>query len=150
MKKFLFRLQKVLDVRRIHERREQEAFQKAIRKRQEEEKRLELLDKEVQDIQRVMRDNQQHVFEAWVHTADLRYRNRVEHAMTVQTGRIHDASEHEAERRKVFTEARRHTRVLEKLRELRQSDWQRDASHHEDKLLDEIAANTRNLRRTLQ
>ncbi|MBU1706710.1 flagellar export protein FliJ [bacterium] len=149
MKKFLFRLQKVLDVRRIHERREQEVLQKAIRKRHEEEKRLELLEKEVEDIQRVMRENQQNVFEAWVHTADLRYRNRVENAKTVQTGRIHDASQQEEERRNIFTEARRQTRVLEKLRELRQSDWQRDASRYEDKLLDEIAAHTRNLRRTL-
>jgi flagellar export protein FliJ len=72
VKKFLFRLQKVLDVRRIHERREQEALQTAIRKRQEEEKRLGLLEKEVEDIQRVMRENQKNVFEAWVHTADLR------------------------------------------------------------------------------
>jgi flagellar FliJ protein len=150
VKKFLFRLQKVLDVRRIHERREQEELQKAISKRQKEEKRLELLDKEMQDIQRDMRENQQNVFEVWVHTADLRYRNRIEHAKTLQTRHIHDASEHEVERRKIFTKARRQTRVLEKLRELRESDWQRDASRYEDKLLDEIAAHTRNLRRTLQ
>ncbi|MBM3324448.1 MAG: flagellar export protein FliJ [Calditrichaeota bacterium] len=140
MKRFRFRLQKVLDVRRIRERQEQEKLQQAIRRRMQEEKRLDVLEKEVKDILQIMRQKQQTPFEAWAYVADARYRGRVEQAKVVQLQRIEEASRLENSRRQDFTAARRQTRVLEKLKEVRHEEWKREASRQEDKMLDEVAA----------
>jgi flagellar biosynthesis chaperone FliJ len=117
MKKFRFRLQKVLDVRRIRERQELERLRDSMRRKRQEEKRLDLLENEVKDLLHTMRQSQQTPFEAWSYAADARYRGRVEQAKTV----------------------RRQTRVLEKLRETRYESWRREASRQEDKMLDEVS-----------
>lgn len=148
MKKFRFRLQKVLDVRRVHERQQREKLHSAIRRRHAEEKRLGVLKKEVRDIIQVMRENQKAAFEVWTYTADARYRMRMEEAKEAQMGRIHDSAQHEDAERQVFVGARRRTRVLERLRELRHKDWEREASREEDKHLDEIATHAHNLRKS--
>ena len=46
MKKFQFRLQRVLDVRRVRERQQREKLHKAIQQRKGEEKKLGILEKE--------------------------------------------------------------------------------------------------------
>ena len=147
MKKFRFRLQKVLDVRRIRERQEQEKLQQAIRRRMEEEKRLGLLEKEEKDILQIMGKGRQSPFEVWNFTADTRYRVRVGEAKVSQAGRIQHATQQEEVRRQDLTQARRQTRVLEKLRELRHADWKLEVSRQEDKLLDEIATHRRKVRK---
>jgi flagellar FliJ protein len=147
MKKFRFRLQKVLDVRRIRERQEQERLQQAIRRRMEEEKRLGLLEKEEKEILQIMSKGRQSPFEIWNFTADTRYRVRVGEAKVSQAGRIQHATQQEEVRRQDLTQARRQTRVLEKLRELRHADWKLEVSRQEDKLLDEIATHRRKVRK---
>jgi flagellar FliJ protein len=148
MKKFRFRLQKVLDVRRVKERQQQERLHNAIRQRQTEEKRLGVLEKEISDIVRVMRENQKTAFEVWSYSADAQYRARVEQAKDAQRGRADDSMQHEEAERTAFVGARRRTHVLEKLRELRHKDWEREASREEDKHLDEIATHANNLRKS--
>ncbi|MFH1011594.1 MAG: flagellar export protein FliJ [bacterium] len=140
MKRFRFRLQKVLDVRRIRERQELEKLQQAIRRRKQEERRLDVLEKEVREILQIMRQKQQTPFEAWAYVADARYRRRVEEAKVIQIQRIEETARQEESKRQEFTAARRQTRVLEKLREARHEDWKREASRQEDKMLDEVAA----------
>jgi len=147
VKKFRFRLQKVLDVRRIRERQEQEKLQQAIRRRMEEEKRLGLLEKEEKDILQIMCKGRQSPFEVWNYTADTRYRVRVGEAKASQAGRIQHAAQQEEVRRQDLTQARRQTRVLERLRELRHADWKLEVSRQEDKLLDEIATHRRKMRK---
>jgi flagellar FliJ protein len=146
VKKFRFRLQKVLDVRRIRERQEQEKLHQAIHRRMEEEKRLGLLDKEERDMLQMMRSGRETSFEIWNYTADTRYRVRIGEAKVKQTGRIQQASEQEEVRRQSVTQARRQTRVLEKLRELRYDEWAREMSRQEDNVLDEIASHRRKVR----
>lgn len=149
MKKFKFRLQKVLDVRRIRERQQEEKLQVAIHKRQEEEKRLGLLEKELRDIQQAMLASRQIVFEAWAHTADTQYHTRLVETRNTQMGRIREVAQNEQAIRQEFIETRRNTRVMEKLRELRYDDWKRDVSRWEDKLLDENSNHAHNLRKVI-
>lgn len=113
----------------------------------EEEKRFGLLEKEEKEILQIMSKGRQSPFEVWNFTADTRYRVRVGEAKVSQAGRIQHATQQEEVRRQDLTQARRQTRVLEKLRELRHADWKLEVSRQEDKLLDEIATHRRKVRK---
>jgi flagellar export protein FliJ len=102
----------------------------------------------VRDIVRAMRENQKTAFEVWSYSADTQYRARVEEAKEAQRGRADDSIRHEEAERTALVGVRRRTHVLEKLRELRHKDWEREASREEDKHLDEIATHANNLRKS--
>ena len=146
-KRFRFRLEPVLSVRRIEEDHEKRAFGEASRRAEEQTRRVE----DIGHRQVEAREAFARTRARAIHLGRLRLEEgyllglarRVRREGTELIKRIHTREE----RRKEFIEARKKVRVLEQLRDRRLRDYRREVGREEQKILDETSLAYRGVRR---
>jgi flagellar export protein FliJ len=145
MRKFRFRLQRVLNFRKSQEQVKKFAYLYAVAERQRAEAYLFAL--------KIRRD------ECLAHSSDQplnviqrqelqEYIARLEAKIEEQKALIHVLKEDENRAREKWNEARKASRVLLRLKEHAYAQWQQEANREEQKQLDEFA-NSRNHPRPL-
>lgn len=148
MKKFAFRLQRVLKLRETHEKLRRGEFGREQQRLMDEQSRLEFFrsERELQMCEaRVVREQP---FSIWSQGISCRYLHRIGHVVEYQQSRVQN-QEHAVEgARTRYTEARRDTRILEILREKKMDEWKREYLLDEGKLLDEVGSRTSALEET--
>jgi flagellar FliJ protein len=140
MKKFTFRLQKVLGLRHMQERdklgklgREQQTLEAEIVK-------LELFCRESDEHISAIKTEKEQPFRVWSESVNQNYLLRIRRVVEFQGTQVSRQEHAVSSARSSYIEARRDTKVVERLREKRREDWMREVSMEEGKALDEAAA----------
>jgi flagellar export protein FliJ len=138
MKKFSFRLQRILDLRGAREKQRLSEFgqQQQILKREHD--KLDLFHGEQQAQLEEMQLSRAQEFAAWSFQAGQRYVVRIGRVLEMQTQRVHGQEKAVEAARETYLAARRDTSVLEHLRERRREEWEKMIVQEEGKVLDEV------------
>ncbi|HEY3295746.1 MAG TPA: flagellar export protein FliJ [bacterium] len=140
MKKFTFRLQKVLALREAREKLRLGEFGREQQKLQDEQARLELFQTEREMQIRDTRSVREQPFSAWSQGISTRYMQRIGRVVDFQQTRVQTQEQALEQARHRYTEARRDTRILEMLREKKVDEWTRENLLDEAKVLDEVGS----------
>jgi flagellar protein FliJ len=140
MKKFAYRLQRVLDLRAAQEQvrlaefgREQQALIK-------EQQKLDVFRGEEALQMQEARSERHAPFSIWSQTLDCRYLHRISRVIDYQTGRVEKQKQAVDGARTVYLDAHKETRVLEILREKKLDEWKVDSIRDEYNVLDEVSS----------
>lgn len=140
-KAFEFRLEKVLDLRRLKEEAAQRAFAAAQQAVADRNQSILVLMAEEDEVRNCLRDAQQRSVEV----QKLRLAAGCLVALERRLGREYEALQEqvkvEMEKRRVLTEARKDVRVLERLRDKQLGVYRQEVDRDERKFLDEIGQN---------
>lgn len=138
MKRFAFRFERFLTLRRAEEQKKLKQFAGEQQRLEQERVRLQLFETE-RDVQlRSMRDAMLRPFVAGARGVDWKYLGRLERVREYQRGRVEEQSAATDRARQVFLEARRGVKSLEQLKETKRAEWWADAMNQEQKLLDDL------------
>ena len=140
MKKFAFRLQKVLDVHKLHEREKLGMLGKEQNLLEMEKMKLELFRRETETHIDSVRAEQGQPFKIWSQNLNQSYSRRIRGIVEYQQGQVvrqHQAVENA---RTHYIEARRDTKKIEQIKEKRFDDWKKDFDREETNMLDEFAS----------
>lgn len=140
MKKFRFRLDRVLDVRKVRQREKLGRLGAETRKLDTEQDKMRIFVNEAGSQTEAVRLEQAQPFTAWVHCSNHRYLDRVRRVIDFQREVVNAQERQVQMARNEYIEARRDTKVLEKLKESKLSVWKQEAEREEIKTLDEHAA----------
>lgn len=142
MKAFRFSLESVLSYRRQVEEMRKREFALALRAAQEQQAALHGFYADEARAKEELRDIERR-FEVADMLAQRRWlaalARRIAHARDL----LRQRTEAQVKARGAYVQARRATRVLERLRERRKEDWSLQVTREEAKLMDEVAAATR-------
>ncbi len=143
MKKFAFRLQRVLDIRAAREKIKLAEFGREQQRLVAEREKLELFtgEKELQLAE--MQASVSEPFAAWAQHTNCRYLQRIGRVIEFQAGRVEAQSEAVEGARGRYVAARRDTQALEKLRETHFRDWTVESLRDEGRILDEVGSRKR-------
>jgi flagellar FliJ protein len=139
MKKFSFRLQKVLDLREAVERKKLGEFGSEQIRLDHEKEKLGLFCREEETHVQAVRTEQAQPFRVWTQKANHQYLKRIEWVIEFQEGQVQTQTRAVATARLNYIEARRDTRTIEQLRTQKLQEWTIESSREEDKMLDEFA-----------
>ncbi|MFH2055220.1 MAG: flagellar export protein FliJ [bacterium] len=139
MKKFQFRLQKLLQLRQHRKLERQKKLAKAERLRRVEEAHLESLGQRLEREQQRPRANQDGSLNVSLLQQSVRYQERLKQDQGVQKQMVARARENEARRREELLAAAIKEKVFLKLRERRQDQYHADLERRDQKETDEIA-----------
>jgi flagellar protein FliJ len=143
MKKFNFRLQRVLDIREAREKLKLAELGREQQRLLAEQQKLNLFqsekDMQVSEIKR----QREEPFAVWAQTANQRYLQRVARVVEFQEGRVESQGEEVVAARDRYIVARRDTSVMERLREIKREEWNYEALREEGKVLDEVGSRKR-------
>jgi flagellar FliJ protein len=148
VKKFAFRLQRVLHLREIHEKLRLGEFGREQQVLMDEESRLKLFQGERESQISETRTVRAQPFSIWSQGINCRYLQRIGHVVEYQQTRVVTQEQAVEKARARYTEARRDTRVLEILREKKIDEWKRESLLDEAKVLDEVGSRTSALEET--
>jgi len=140
MKKFAFRLQRVLKLREAHEKLRLGEFGFEQKRLLDEQSRLELFQGERELQIRDARSEQAQPFSVWSRWINGRYLERIGRVVEFQETRVQTQEQMVTVARNRYTEARRDTRILEMLREKKMDEWTRETLRDEAKTLDEVGS----------
>jgi flagellar FliJ protein len=143
MKKFAFRLKRVLDIRRTPEQLKLTAFGSEQRKLSVEEKKLNLFQSEATSQTLQMRTEQTAPFAAWMKNGNARYLKRISHAVDFQTRAVTNQKKTVEDARTDYLDARRRTQSIEHLRDKQHEEWRMEDLRDESKQLDEFGGSRR-------
>jgi flagellar protein FliJ len=143
MKKFSFRLQRVMDVRAATEKMKLAEFGKQQQILLQEQAKLDLFKNEELYQYGAMQSERQKAFSAWMFAVGNNYMRRLGKVIDFQSQRVYTQQNSVAAARNVYLDARRDTAILEKLREKKREEWRQGELLSETVLLDEVAANSR-------
>lgn len=140
MKRFAFRLQRILDLRRATEEQILAQFGREQMRLRDEQLRLTLFRDEQETQMTEVATDRQEPFTVWSQAATCRYLQRVSRVIEFQSGRVAQQCGQVDAARGVYLRARQDTTILERLREKRHADWLKDELRDEGKILDEIGS----------
>jgi flagellar protein FliJ len=140
LKKFAFRLQKVLDVNRIHEKEKLGLLGKEQQVLEQEKQKLELFHRETENHINTVRAEQSQPFRVWTQNLNYSYTRRINGIVEFQTGQVENQLQMVETARLRYIEARKNTKTIEQLREKRYDEWLQDIGREETKQLDEFAS----------
>lgn len=142
MKKFQFRLQKLLQIKAHRKMEKQKELAKAERVRRMEEAHLELLHSRMtQEIADLQMHKVEHV-DCRRLTQSAYYQQRLIGNMATQRQVIANAKKLEADKRENLIEAAKEEKVFDKLKERQQERYWQEMETLQQKETDEIARNT--------
>jgi flagellar FliJ protein len=140
MKKFAFRLQRVLDLREAQEKvRLGQLGAEQQRLNQEMQKLDVFKGEQVLQLQEA-RTGRMAPFSVWSQSQDCRYLGRISRVIDYQTGRVNVQKQSVEIARVNYVEARKDTRVLETLREKKMDEWKLERLREEGNILDEVGS----------
>jgi flagellar FliJ protein len=140
VKKFAFRLQRVLKLREANEKLKLGEFGREQQKLMDEQTRLRLFEGERDFQLHEVRTARQKEFSVWSQGNGCRYLQRIGRVVEFQSMRVEDQQQSVLHARQIYLDARRDTRVLEMLREKKREEWQVETLLEEGKVLDEIGS----------
>jgi len=140
MKKFQFRLQRVLKLREANEKLKLGELGREQQRLMDEQTRLELFQGEKELQIRETRAVREQPFSVWAQGINHRYLQRIGRVVEYQQTRVNEQKSAVEEARVTYTEARRETRVLEMLRDKKKEEWTREVLSEEAKELDEVGS----------
>jgi flagellar FliJ protein len=140
MKRFAFRLQRILELRRAREQASLAELGRQLQRLTQENQKLDLFRGEQNTQLDEVRAGRAEAFTAWTQAANARYLQRVGRAIEFQTHAVHQQERSVAAARSRFHERKRDTEVLDQLREKRRDEWRTEELREEAKILDEVAS----------
>jgi flagellar export protein FliJ len=140
MKKFEFRLQRILDLRGAREKTRLMEFGWEQQKLLGEQQKLALFVGEKNAQISEMTADRAEPFSAWSLQAGHRYMRRLEHVIDFQQQRIRQQTDFTEKARQIYLDAKRDTTILDKLREKKRGEWEQAVLAQEAKALDEIGS----------
>jgi flagellar FliJ protein len=140
MKKFAFRLQRVMDLRVAQEKVKLGQLGSEQQRLNQEIHKLDVFRGE-QELQiREVQCERMEPFSVWAQTQNCRYLGRISRVIDFQHGRVQAQERSVESARLKYVEARKDTRVLEILREKKWDEWKLDRLREENKILDEVGS----------
>jgi flagellar export protein FliJ len=143
MKRFAFRLQKILDLRHAREKLKLADLGREQQRLLREQQKLTLFRDEEQSQMDDIRSDRGQPFSIWLQQANCRYLVRIGRVIEFQVGRVHEQTRSVETARGRYVEAHRDTQVLERLRDKRREEWTQETLHEEAVILDEIGSRRR-------
>jgi flagellar protein FliJ len=140
MKRFAFRLQRVLDLRHAHEKQKLTELGLEQQRLDQERQKLQLFEQEKETQIADMRAARETPFSAWTQRISNHYTQRVARVVDFQTNRVHGQIQSVETARQRYLDARKDTRVMTRLKEKQLDEWQQDILREEGKILDEIGS----------
>jgi flagellar FliJ protein len=141
MKKFRFRLQKVMELKEEIEKQRKLELSEARRHLMDEKQKLEEMETHNKDCwNTVERIETADRVNPWELVCAHRYMHKLEEEMMWQSGKVLEVEAAFDEKRIKLLEASKERKMLEKLKEKRFSTYRTDADRKEQKILDEFAA----------
>lgn len=138
MKPFRFRLEKVLEFRKMHKEQSQLAFQQATRQLRIEKEALAELDDTLSEYSALLYTQQQQSLSIERFKSFRYYIDKISNDISKQKLLVIKAEEHRQECLSILVEAEKNHKVVEKYREKKLLQYQEDTMKEEQKLLDEI------------
>lgn len=143
MKRFSFRLQRILDLRAASERARLADFGREQQRLLAEQQKLDLFEGEQTTQIAEMRVGRSQPFAVWWQTMESRYLGRIGHVIEFQQQRVRTQTDCVEGARGRYLSARRDTSVMEKLRGKKLDEWKQDVLQEEGKILDEVGSRKR-------
>lgn len=140
MKRFTFRLQRILELREAKENAALADLGREQQKLNQEHTKLELFHGEETAQIVDMRSSREQPFPVWMQSANHQYLNRLGRVIEFQTQRVHLQSQNVEFARLKYFDKRKDTRVLEQLREKKHEEWTADVLREEGNILDEVGS----------
>jgi flagellar export protein FliJ len=140
VKRFAFRLQRVLDIRAAREKIKLAEFGKEQQRLAMEREKLNVFANEQESQLVSMRQDQVTPYAAWAQQANSRYLVRIGRVIEYQTGRVESQSQAMETARGRYMAAHRDTQALEKLRESHFREWTSETLREEGRTLDEVGS----------
>jgi flagellar export protein FliJ len=140
MKRFAFRLQRILELRRAREKASLVELGREQQRLALENEKLDLFCNERELQLQETRVGRSKPFTAWAQAVNVRYLNRVGRAIEFQTHAVRRQETSVETARRRFHERRRDTQVLDHLRDKKQDEWRVDVLREEGKILDEVGS----------
>jgi flagellar protein FliJ len=140
VKKFVFRLQRVLKLREAHEKQRLGEFGREQQRLMEEENKLKLFRTEREMQINEARAERTEPFSAWSQGVSHRYLLRIGNVVDFQQTRVQNQEQSVTRARLRYMDARRDTRILEILREKKTDEWRAESLSEEAKVLDEVGS----------
>jgi len=143
MKRFSFRLQRILDLRAASEKARLADFGREQQRLFAEQQKLDLFVGEQITQIAEMRVGRSQPFAVWWQTMESRYLGRIGRVIEFQQQRVHTQTERTEGARGRYLDARRDTHVMENLRDKKREEWNQDVLREEGKVLDEVGSRKR-------
>ena len=140
MKKFLFRLQRVLDTRCHEEEVAQQVFMEARNKLSKEESTLHTLLKKQIWVFNQTRDKRSRITPASIELTNSLYREMLSKKVALQHSQIIQAQNQVDQARQTLEDTLQKRKALERLKESNYATFQNSLLHIEQQTMDEIAA----------
>lgn len=139
MKKYSFRLARVLRIRKVQEKLRQSELTARERALQEQQDKLKLFENE-RDVQfDSMTLAQKQVLSVARHVADWKYLGRISRVVEFQGEVVQEYDRRKEVAKARFYEAKKRKRALEKLSELHHAEWIRELIRDEQRVADEAS-----------
>jgi flagellar protein FliJ len=140
LKKFAFRLQKVLDVRHLHEKEKLGLLGREQKILETEEYKLDLFRRETETHITSVRIEQAQPFKVWSQNLNQSYMRRIKGVVEYQQGQVRNQMQMVETARIRYIEARRDTKTIEQIKEKRHEEWKQEIAREETIQLDEFAS----------
>ena len=140
MKRFVFRLQRILELRQAREKASLAELGRELQRLTLENEKLDLFRTERELQLQETRVSRCEPFVAWAQAINSRYLQRVGRAIEFQTHTVRRQEANVNTARHRFFERRRDTQVLDHLRDKKRDEWRVDALREEGKILDEVGS----------
>ena len=139
MQRFQFKLQRLLDYRKIREEQAQAEFVKATRVFLREQSILKKLKSVLEETMEGLEAEQKKPNSLFMLKMFQDYIDRIREGVRLQTAKVAAAAEHRQKTLKLFEEAARRRKAVDSLRDRRFQQYQDEVMHEEQAFLDEIA-----------
>lgn len=127
----------MLDVRQLQERVKLTELGQERSKLANEQQKLEIFQRESESQLSQIRDEQTAPFRTWTQQANQRYLKRLDNVIRFQQQSVNQQDESVTRARGEFSDARKKTESLERMKERKLADWKQRALKEEGKQLDE-------------
>jgi flagellar FliJ protein len=140
MKRFVFRLQRILELRQAREKASLAELGRELHRLRQENQKLDLFRGELEVQINETRTARADSFAAWTQAVNARYLRRVDRAIEFQTDTVARQERSVEAARSRFHERKRDTKVLDQLRDKKRDEWWTDVLREEAKALDEVGS----------
>jgi flagellar FliJ protein len=137
MKKFNFRLQRVLDIRTVQEKAKLTTLGQERLKLEGEQRKLDIFVRESGAQIEQIRQEQSQPFRCWTQQANNRYLKRLDRVIRFQKRAVTEQERQVANARGIYEKAHRETEALIKIHDKKVVEWKHDAGREECIELDE-------------
>ena len=141
MKKFHFRLQKLMQIKQHLKLQKQKALAQAERLRRMEEAHLRMLQEKMERELEELSQSAEGRIDATQRNQSVRYQQRLKGNMTTQTQVISEAVNRESAKREELVDATKEEKKFEKLKGRQEERYLKELDRTEQKDTDEIAKN---------